>query len=535
MPYPNEHSARLMSPDSEHIRVARTKGGKVQGVQVPNTISVIWYIQKKEGKEVPIPQALRFPTKRWTADAAKSWLSKNKIKYIKFEAAERADKDAADSIPCYVAYVDKAKKKLDIILHQDIGLYGMQSQKFYEMLSENSDVEDIHIDINSRGGSVYDGFSIYNALKAHNAEVSVKISGVAASIASVIAMSASPGKLEMPENATMMIHKPYIPYMIGADADKLRKEAEALDKLEKGIIAAYRSRLGKTDMEIAEMLKETTWFTAQEAKDAGLADVITEEIEVDNYLDLLSIEEHYGKVPDAVLNMYDIERNDSLDFNINDEGDKKIFDLISKFFKLKKERESMDNAELEKKVNGLVERVDTLENKNKDLEAENNTLKSENDTLKETIKNQTEATEKKAKEVRTGEYRSFCENLVKEGKMVPASVDIQVETLEMRFLVDKENQKNGSTETPLVDAYKKMLNELPVSFPVGEEHVASNEQAKGQNVSAIEKDPLSEAAKKIVNEAKIKGLTIAYSDAVKQAYEENPGLYSKENQFVEQK
>jgi len=90
MPYPNEHAARLKSPDMEHIRVRRTKGsgkGTVQGVKIPTSISVIWYIVKKDGEEVPVAQALRFPTSKWSASEAKSWLKDHDIKYILFEEA----------------------------------------------------------------------------------------------------------------------------------------------------------------------------------------------------------------------------------------------------------------------------------------------------------------------------------------------------------------------------------------------------------------------------------------------------------------
>jgi len=90
MPYPNEHAARLKSPDMEHIRVRRTKGsgkGTVQGVKVPTSISVIWYIVKRDDEEVPVPQALRFPIKTWTAPEARKWLKDKGIKYILFEKA----------------------------------------------------------------------------------------------------------------------------------------------------------------------------------------------------------------------------------------------------------------------------------------------------------------------------------------------------------------------------------------------------------------------------------------------------------------
>lgn len=540
MPYTNEHSARLMNKDAEHIKVSRTKGGNVQGVQVPESISVIWFIQKKNGKEIPVPQSLRFPLKRWTSGAAKTWLDMHKIKCILFEPAN-PKKNAEDSIPCYSAYVNETKKQLNIILHDEIGFYGVQSKKFYELLADNSDVKTIAIDINSPGGSVFDGFSIYNALKAHEAEIQVKISGIAASIASVIAMAASPGKLEMPENATIMIHKPFVRAVIGADADKLRTQAEALDKIEKGIIAAYKSRLGLSDSEIAGLLKKTTYYTAAEAKEAGLADVITEEAAaIDNYFDMESYVDQYGEIPEAVLNLVDIERDDDLDFNIEDPQDPpknnldKLIDLITQLLNLKKERKPMSDKELEDRIAALEKSDKDQKAANEALTAERDQLKTENETLKTTVQNQTEAAEKKNLETRKAEYKTFCEKLVGEGKIIPANVETHVDTLEMKFQADVAEQKDGSQETPRVDAYKKMLNELPVSIPVGERHLADKDKRGDDETTSANEDPLDKAARKIVNDAKGKGIKISYVEAVNQAYSENPSLYNKDNQFVEQ-
>jgi hypothetical protein len=94
MPYPNEHSAQLLSEDTPHIRVRRTSGsgdGTVQGVKVPTTIDVIWFIAKKAGKEAPLAQSLRFPIKAWTATEAKKWLKDNGVKYIAFEPAKKTE------------------------------------------------------------------------------------------------------------------------------------------------------------------------------------------------------------------------------------------------------------------------------------------------------------------------------------------------------------------------------------------------------------------------------------------------------------
>jgi len=91
MPYPNEHAARLKDPKG-FDSFGRTKGGTIYGrKKVPSTIAIIWGHPKGGPKKAAIPQALRFPTKNWTAAAAKKWLKDNKIKYISFEPASKGE------------------------------------------------------------------------------------------------------------------------------------------------------------------------------------------------------------------------------------------------------------------------------------------------------------------------------------------------------------------------------------------------------------------------------------------------------------
>jgi hypothetical protein len=85
MPYPNEHACRLQDP-SKYDEFRRTTGGKVGKVTVPKTISVIWGHPKGAPDGTFVPQALRFPTKSYTADEAKAWMKDNEVKGS-FEAA----------------------------------------------------------------------------------------------------------------------------------------------------------------------------------------------------------------------------------------------------------------------------------------------------------------------------------------------------------------------------------------------------------------------------------------------------------------
>jgi ATP-dependent Clp protease protease subunit len=121
----------------------------------------------------------------------------------------------------------------------------------------------LNIYINSGGGSVFAGMAIYNMLKRHNGLKTVYVDGLAASIASVIALAGD--KLVIPSNAYFMIHKPWS-WTIG-DANEIRRMADSLDVIEQGIIAVYADNLADgVDIEtIKQMVQNETWLTGEQA------------------------------------------------------------------------------------------------------------------------------------------------------------------------------------------------------------------------------------------------------------------------------
>ena len=297
MPYPSEHSLRIMSPSTPHIRVRRTKGSgnaTVQGVKIPENISVIWYVVKSNGKEVPRAQALRFPVKTWTEKEARAWIKKNKLKGT-FEPAAK-EKDLFNS------YINETKSALDIIIKGIIDLE--QAEKIESLL--NKKYKTVNVSINSPGGSVWEGLEIYNILRDYPGKVNVKILGLAASMASVIAMAAD--EITMPEAAAIMIHKPMLSMVLGPNSDDLRKNADILDKIEGLLISTYKKRLNKSREEIAEMLRAETWLTSNEAYALGLADVITDEDIDPEYFDL----SEYNNCPEHIYNMYALEADEKI-------------------------------------------------------------------------------------------------------------------------------------------------------------------------------------------------------------------------------
>ncbi|AWH78833.1 head maturation protease, ClpP-related [Clostridioides difficile] len=125
--------------------------------------------------------------------------------------------------------------------------------------------KDLNIYINSGGGSVFAGMAIYNILKRHEGFKTVYVDGIAASIASVIALAGD--KVVIPENAYFMIHKPWLGLFGAYNSDKLIKASQDLDRIEEGILNVYKDNLreGIDIEEIKEKLREETWFTGKEA------------------------------------------------------------------------------------------------------------------------------------------------------------------------------------------------------------------------------------------------------------------------------
>lgn len=167
----------------------------------------------------------------------------------------------------------KANDTAEISIYDEIGFWGVSAASFAQDLKScGNNLKQINLHIHSPGGDVFDGIAIYNLLKNHPANITVYIDGLAASMASVIAMAGN--EVIMPENAMMMIHKPW--GIQGGDAEDMRKYADLLDKVENTLIPAYANKTGKTPEELAEMLSAETWLNGKECVEQGFADKLAE-------------------------------------------------------------------------------------------------------------------------------------------------------------------------------------------------------------------------------------------------------------------
>ncbi|MDI3331416.1 MAG: ATP-dependent Clp protease proteolytic subunit [Micrococcus sp.] len=175
--------------------------------------------------------------------------------------------------------------------------YGVSANEFVQAVSA-LDVTQLNVYINSPGGSVWDGIAMLNALRRHKANVTVYVDGIAASAASFIAMAGD--EVVMGPNSELMIHDAW-GLCVGnaADMDDMR---DRLDKISGNLASIYASRAGGNPTDWRNAMLAETWYSAEEAVSAGLADriadtlptKITEDEDAQDRFDL-SIFAHAGR------------------------------------------------------------------------------------------------------------------------------------------------------------------------------------------------------------------------------------------------
>ena len=176
----------------------------------------------------------------------------------------------------------KNKNEAEILLYDKIaGFDNTQSgyisaKSIVQQIKALGDVKNITLRINSDGGELLEAFAIYNTLKASKATITVKIDGVAASSASIVAMAGD--KILMPENSLMVLHNPY--GYVSGDADTMRKHAQVLDSLKDMCMNIYSTRSGLSTEQLSDIMSNESYLTAEECKSLNLCDEIIDKIDV---------------------------------------------------------------------------------------------------------------------------------------------------------------------------------------------------------------------------------------------------------------
>lgn len=181
-----------------------------------------------------------------------------------------------------VSYMNKEETEAEIIIYDEIGkeswwggTFGVKDLDAELKNLDEKKIEKLHVRINSGGGSVFEGWAIYNRLKNFDADIIVHVDGLAASIASIIAMAGD--EIIMNDPSYMMIHKPWT-CACGNSTD-LERNIQLLDDIESQMINVYRRKTSKDSTEIAQLLEAETWMSARDAVDMGFATRLADEDE----------------------------------------------------------------------------------------------------------------------------------------------------------------------------------------------------------------------------------------------------------------
>jgi ATP-dependent protease ClpP protease subunit len=154
-------------------------------------------------------------------------------------------------------------------IFDEIGFWGVNAAAFQRELAQVS-ASEITVNLSSPGGEIFEGIAIYNALRSHPANVTIRVSALAASIASVIAQAGD--RIVMLSGSQMMIHEGSGLCM--GNAQDMQQMAELLDRQSDNIATIYAERAGGTPDEWRTRMRAETWFNAEEAVASGLADEV---------------------------------------------------------------------------------------------------------------------------------------------------------------------------------------------------------------------------------------------------------------------
>jgi ATP-dependent Clp protease protease subunit len=231
--------------------------------------------------------------------------------------------------------IDKASTEATIYLYGDIGgWFGIDHQDWIKEFSAIT-AEKIHLRVDSSGGDIFAARAMKTCIEQHKAKVIAHVDGLAASAASFMIMGAN--EIEIVDGGFLMVHKAMsmidiLGYFNEDDLEELcedmQKEMQLHGKINEAIANDYAKKTKKKKEECLAWMEEETWFTAQEAMDAGLVDRIYEGEPVEGSYDL-SI---YAKVPDAINSRNQAPSKRAIEKALRDAGlsNKQAKDILMK-------------------------------------------------------------------------------------------------------------------------------------------------------------------------------------------------------------
>ena len=155
-------------------------------------------------------------------------------------------------------------------IYGDIGLEGVHSANVRQWLAGLSTGGDVELTLNSGGGDVFEGIAIYNDLAGLPGRVTVRVTGLAASAASLVAMAGD--RIILAENAMMMLHNAWM--IAEGDRRVFAEISSTLEKADENMAATYAARSGLPVDRVRAMMDAETWLSPREAVELGFADEV---------------------------------------------------------------------------------------------------------------------------------------------------------------------------------------------------------------------------------------------------------------------
>lgn len=192
-----------------------------------------------------------------------------------------------------------------IYIYQEIGGAGVTARAIQRELARMTDAQEVTVHISSPGGEVYEGYTIYNLLKNSGKKINVKIEGLCASIATLIAMAGD--NIAMTPLSEFMIHNPS--GAIEGDARAMKDAATQLDAIKKTLVKAYKKRTKLSEAELWEMMDKETYLSPKEAIKLGFVDSQTERLKAVAYLDITKKTNKMSKLEQLIAKVDTLIKN----------------------------------------------------------------------------------------------------------------------------------------------------------------------------------------------------------------------------------
>jgi ATP-dependent Clp protease protease subunit len=195
--------------------------------------------------------------------------------------------------------IDAKAETAELFIYDDIGFSlfsdGVTAKAVADTLKDMKSVKNLTVRINSYGGDVFEGLAIKSQLASSGKHITMKIDGIAASIASVIAMAGN--EIHLADGGFIMIHDAWTGAV--GNAEDLRKQADTLDKVSGEIAGIYAKRTKSGEDEMRKLMKEETWLTAGVALEKGFITAIGEPMNMAAKIDPTKFK--YRNIPQALL------------------------------------------------------------------------------------------------------------------------------------------------------------------------------------------------------------------------------------------